>query len=263
MAQSGLGLSQYAFRRTSRRGMNSTDPTSSTESCVTVSSTNTQELVMVVASTVKAEKRKWQPPSLPRPLKKGRFGGETVKDILLKSLDDHLCPGLTLVFVGINPGLNSAHRGHHYAGSNNHFWPLLYESGLVPEPLTYKDDSRCPAYGIGFTNIVHRTTKSSSDLSRKEIEEGAKVLAAKLVEYGPKIVCFNGKGIYEVFSGQKACELGLQRDLFPGTTASVYVMPSTSGRTSSHPTRASKLPFFRDLKTLVNKASAGLPLVLP
>ena len=51
-------------------------------------------------------------------------------------LPDYLRPGLDVVFVGINPGLSSAAAGHHYAGRTNHFWPLLYEAGFVPEPLT-------------------------------------------------------------------------------------------------------------------------------
>ena len=44
--------------------------------------------------------------------------------------------------------------------------PCLYESGLVPERLTYLDDVRCPSYGIGLTNMVERTTRGSADLSR-------------------------------------------------------------------------------------------------
>ena len=43
----------------------------------------------------------------------------------------------------------------------------LYESGLVPDRLTYLDDVRCPSlYGIGLTNMVERTTRGSADLSR-------------------------------------------------------------------------------------------------
>lgn len=45
--------------------------------------------------------------------------------------------------------------------------PCLYESGLVPERLTYLDDVRCPvSFGIGLTNMVERTTRGSADLSR-------------------------------------------------------------------------------------------------
>lgn len=44
--------------------------------------------------------------------------------------------------------------------------PCLYESGLVPKKMSYQDDAECLNYGIGFTNIVPRTTRGSDDLSR-------------------------------------------------------------------------------------------------
>ena len=162
-------------------------------------------------------------------------------------LPDYLRDGLDLVFVGINPGTKSAATGHHYAGPGNHFWPLLYESGLVPEPLTYEQDARVLESGIGLTNMVARSSPSISDLSLEELRAGARTLRAKLLRYRPKIVCFNGKRIYEVFAGH-ACDFGLQREDIAG--ASVFVMPSTSARTASYQ-RADKLRYFRELAALV------------
>ena len=59
-----------------------------------------------------------------------------------------------MLFVGINPGIRSSLTGHHFAGFSNRFWGLLFESGLVPERITYKDDDRLPEFGYGITNIV-------------------------------------------------------------------------------------------------------------
>ena len=42
----------------------------------------------------------------------------------------------------------------------------LYLSGLVPEPMTCMDDVKLPDFGVGFTNIVGRTTRGSADLKR-------------------------------------------------------------------------------------------------
>lgn len=39
---------------------------------------------------------------------------------------------------------------------------------------------------------------------------GAEVLRQKLRIYQPRVVCFNGKGVYEVFAGAKVAELGAQ-----------------------------------------------------
>jgi mismatch-specific thymine-DNA glycosylase len=46
---------------------------------------------------------------------------------------------------------------------------------------------------------------------------GAKKLIEKIKEYNPKIAVFNGKGIYEVFSGQKEFIFGKQPEKIEGT----------------------------------------------
>ena len=168
-----------------------------------------------------------------------------------QTLPDYLAPGLDLVFVGINPGMKSAAAGHHYAGPGNHFWPLLFESGLVTEPLTYRDDARLLEWNIGLTNIVHRASSSSSDLPIDELRAGAKVLRAKLLRYAPRAVCFNGKGMYEVFAAHP-CLFGLQDELI-GTTLP-FVIPSTSARTAAYQ-RTDKLRYFLELKRIVDRAS--------
>ena len=52
---------------------------------------------------------------------------------------------------------------------------------------------------------------------RKEIKEGAKVVVEKIQKYLPLIACFNGKGIYEIYSGKKDFEVGRQPETIPGT----------------------------------------------
>ena len=49
-----------------------------------------------------------------------------------------------------------------------HFIPgkCMYLSGLIPEPMNAMQDYKLLDYGIGFTNIVARTTKGSADLTR-------------------------------------------------------------------------------------------------
>jgi TDG/mug DNA glycosylase family protein len=169
-------------------------------------------------------------------------------------LPDYLRPGLDLVFVGINPGLRSWETGHHYAGRGNHFWPLLFESGLVGERLTYEDDSRVLEWGIGLTNMVARASASSGDLSAAELRAGAKELRRKLIECAPRVVCFNGKGIYEVFAGHR-CELGAQAERLGPTR--IFVMPSTSARTASHQ-RVDKLRYFQELARVVRAPARGV-----
>lgn len=127
--------------------------------------------------------------------KSKRFRFDVDESILLeRRLEDSLKPGLDCVIIGINPGLSSAYHGHHYAGVGNHFWPCLYASGIIDWSATFKDDKRLVDHGIGFTNIVERTTRGSSDLSKEEIKNGAIQLRRKLIQYKPKVAVFNGIG---------------------------------------------------------------------
>lgn len=51
---------------------------------------------------------------------------------------------------------------------------------------------------------------------RKEMREWSAVMIERMKELKPLVACFNGKGIYEIFSGGK-CTVGLQANPLPGT----------------------------------------------
>jgi TDG/mug DNA glycosylase family protein len=127
--------------------------------------------------------------------------------------------------------------------------PCLYESGLIPKKLGFMEDAEVLKYGIGMSNIVPRTTRTANELSRKEIKEWSKVMIQRMQELKPLIICFNGKGIYEIYTGGK-CTVGIQEEPLPGTDIVVYVMPSTSGRAATYPRRSDKLKFFSELRDL-------------
>lgn len=192
-----------------------------------------------------------------------RFEGMPEEEVAKRTLPDHLVPNLDIVIIGINPGLFAAFKGHHYAGPGNHFWRCLFLAGLIPEPMTAVDDFKLIQYGIGFTNIVARTTRSSADLSRKEIKEGAEILLDKLKIFQPRIAVFNGKGIYEIFSGNKNFVFGRQPEPIEGTSVSVFVMPSSSARCAQLPRAVDKLPFYVALKKLRDHLRGHLPMLHP
>ena len=97
------------------------------------------------------------------------------EEVAKRGLPDYLKPGLDIVFIGINPSMFAAYTGKYYDGPGNHFWQALYLSGILSEPMSAVDDHKLLDLGIGFTNIVPRTTRGLSDLSRKEIADGAEV----------------------------------------------------------------------------------------
>jgi TDG/mug DNA glycosylase family protein len=171
----------------------------------------------------------------------------TLKHRALPPLRDRIRPGVRVLFVGINPGIRSALTGHHFAGFSNRFWKLLFDSGLVPEPITYADDDRLPEWGYGITNIVPRPTPGIDTLNREEYVAGRTRLRAKVRQYNPAIVAMVGVTVYRAMFPDKkgAVSLGLQEERLGGSA--VFVLPNPSGRNANF-TYAEMLAAFKSLK---------------
>lgn len=167
----------------------------------------------------------------------------------MKTLPDHLRKGMKLVIVGCNPTESSVRVGHYYSGRNNQFWPVLFQAGVIPEPLEYRDDKRIIEFGIGLTDLVKRPTKAPEELTRQDYAEGRIVLSQKLEEFNPRMIAFNGKAVYEQFAQRKG-GYGLQKELLYG--AKVFVLPATSGLKA--PVSKEKIVHFRKLAQLVRRA---------
>lgn len=166
----------------------------------------------------------------------------------MRTLPDYLRRGMKLILIGCNPADRAARVGHYYAGRDNPFWPLLYESGVIPEPIDHKNDKRLIEFGVGITDLVKRPTRSPDELGREDFAEGRILLAQKLEEYAPRVVAFNGKLAYEKFA-QRPCKLGLQTEKLYG--ASVFVLPSTAEDSpAEHDTN---LRYFRKLADLLKE----------
>ncbi|KAI8074559.1 uracil-DNA glycosylase-like protein [Gongronella butleri] len=205
---------------------------------------------------------------------------KNVKKAIDKGVPDCVDVDLRVLFVGINPGLTSTARGHHFAGPTNHFWPCLSDSGLVTRKLTFSDDvTMVKEFGLGITNLTPRTTRSASELTRKEQHANAPALKAKISSLRPKVACFVGKGIYDIYSGKRkrtsngdihtilifraagkksaSVKMGLQPETITWADGNgetkLFVMPSTSGIVSAYQ-KPDKLKFFQQLCQIVNDA---------
>jgi TDG/mug DNA glycosylase family protein len=156
------------------------------------------------------------------------------------TLPDLLAEGLDVVFVGINPSVYSAERGHYFARPTNRFWPCLSRSvlslaareALSVAVLRPEHDRALLDHGIGFTDLVKRATPKAGDLSRAELAEGVQDLLAKLVRYRPRIACFHGitgyRPVHRVLTdGAAKIALGLQEPHLGPTR--VYLAPNPSG----------------------------------
>ena len=179
-------------------------------------------------------------------------------------LTDRIEPCLRVLFVGINPGVRSALTGHHFAGFSNRFWKLLWESGLLPDDITFEQDRRLPEFGYGVTNLVARPSPGIDDLKPAEYVEGWKTLDRKIRRYRPEIVALVGvtlfRAIEPLIAGEvdrktraamrsRVIEPGLQPATVHG--ARIFVLPNPSGRNANF-SYAEMLDAFRALARLLS-----------
>jgi TDG/mug DNA glycosylase family protein len=186
--------------------------------------------------------RSWRPVSK----RDAGYAGPTLADLL--------APALDVVFVGINPSIYSAERGHYFARPGNRFWPCVSRSILTQpiraaraaEPLGPADDALLLAYGIGFTDVVKRPTAKASDLAPRELADGVAALLAKIERYAPRIACFHGvtgyRCVHRLLTGDdEPLVLGLQAVRVGATR--VFVVPNPSGA-NAHFTRAEQTQWY-------------------
>src|SRR3954467_141093 len=171
-------------------------------------------------------------------------------------LTDRIEPGVRVFLVGINPGVMSATTGHHFAGPTNRFWRLLYESGIVPQPVSHVDDVRLPAWGIGMTNLIARPSPGIDVLKPDEYLQGWQILEKKIDRFRPAIVAFVGvtmyRALWRVLGHTQAPVIkpGFQHATVHG--ARLFVLPNPSGR-NAHFSYDDMLAAFRDLAKAMRK----------
>lgn len=199
-------------------------------------------------ATVKVQKPKAK-------IKKPTYGG-------LKDLQPSIKPGLDLIFIGFNPGIESSRSQHHYAHHSNAFWKLFNEAKILEKSLRHQsrdidpDDKllksllkQCKAendfqlvdYNIGFSDLVLRCTRSALELSMAEKLENVPRLLQEFKVAKPKKVAIIGKGIWDVFIKYLQEKSPIQYGLQPKSIVEklididieIYVFPSTSGLAAS------------------------------
>lgn len=169
-----------------------------------------------------------------------------------------------LLFVGINPGLQTALTGIHFAHPSNRFWPALEKAGLidwtpnvspqtpavgvdidvrprtaVPQtPLIdwpfdidvgmtdiQRDD--LTRIGIGITNLVERATARAAELRRDELRAGGRRLMSLVERLRPVVVAVAGVTAYRDAFEDREAALGKQHGgIGP---AQLWVVPNPSG----------------------------------
>jgi TDG/mug DNA glycosylase family protein len=166
-----------------------------------------------------------------------------------KTIRDVIAPRLRVLFCGINPGLYTAAVGHHFARPGNRFWPALYAGGFTERLISPFDERELLQSGYGITNVVMRATATADQLSRDELRESGRKLAAKVRRYRPAFLAVLGLGAYRAAFEQTKAIIGKQ-DLMIGETV-VWVLPNPSGLNAHY--QAKKLGLlFGELKAAVD-----------
>jgi double-stranded uracil-DNA glycosylase len=148
-----------------------------------------------------------------------------------QGIDDLIGPGCRLLLVGINPGLRSAAHNRHFAGVSNRFWPALHAAGLTPRRLRADEQDELLPLGIGITNLAARPSATAAEVSREELQTGARRLAEVVRDVAPRVVAILGISAYRVAFRQPRAQMGRQAEPLAG--AELWLLPNPSGLNAS------------------------------
>jgi TDG/mug DNA glycosylase family protein len=137
-----------------------------------------------------------------------------------------------ILFIGTNPSPGTYRRQIPFS-NNKSFWYLLSDAGLIDETREeLKNDALLkklylekfnPVYKLGLLNLVHRPSKTISEVTQEEAVPGGVKIMAAIRRYDPFVVCFVGKGTYQLFTQRSRCDYGWQNSLYQSL---VFVMHS-------------------------------------
>src|SRR5204863_347676 len=102
-------------------------------------------------------------------------------------------------------------------------------------------------------NPCSKPTRSASELTRAELEAGARALERRVRRLQPKVVVFVGLTIYQRLFGRTATPgAGAKPETFGG--ARVFVVPNPSGLNASYPGFEHKRVWFAALRDYLETA---------
>nr|WP_242886264.1 G/U mismatch-specific DNA glycosylase [Actinomadura litoris] len=132
-----------------------------------------------------------------------------------------------VLFCGINPGLYSGATGHHFARPGNRFWPALHGSGFTDRLLSPSEQHLLPGFGLGITNLAHRTTARADELTGEELREGGRRLTELVERHRPRYLAVAGVTAYRTAFARPRTAIGPQDEAFG--PARLWVLPNPSG----------------------------------
>jgi TDG/mug DNA glycosylase family protein len=166
------------------------------------------------------------------------------------TLPDLIGPGIRLLFVGINPGLQTVAVQAHFGRRGNRFYPALFKAGIVDRLIDAstgfrpEDRAHLLERGIGITSLVPGATARADELENDALIAGAHQLTERVARIQPKAVAMLGITSYRVAFDQPKAVVGLQPQTLGG--AQLWVVPNPSGL-NAHETVASLAAAYREV----------------
>jgi len=143
-----------------------------------------------------------------------KLGYMTLQPLIKQNLD--------ILFVGINPHPLGVKKDAYFSNSGA-LWNQLSEVGITAERI---DCRKLLKLNMGITNIVLRPSVTSSEVSKKDLEEGRERLLKEAEFAKPKVLCFIGKMPYLGLTKKKQCNYGWQEEAIYGAKCFVTMFPT-------------------------------------
>lgn len=166
------------------------------------------------------------------------------------TLPDLVGPDLRLLFVGVNPGLQTVAVQAHFGRRGNRFYPALYLAGIVDRVIDAssgfrpEDRAQLLQRGVGITSLVPGATRRADELSLEQLVAGAAALAQRVATLRPRAVAVLGVTAYRLAFRQPKALVGRQPDSLAG--APLWVVPNPSGL-NAHATAATLAAAYREV----------------
>ena len=189
-----------------------------------------------------------------------RFTRDELEGFRNTTVPDLVGDDISLLFVGINPGLWTAATQTHFAHPGNRFYPALLRGGVISAPINpaagmnEQERRHLTALGIGITNIADRATARAAELTRDELREGACHLTEKVARWRPRVVAIAGVTAYRVAFDRRRATTGPRDETLAG--AQLWIVPNPSGL-NAHETITSLAAAYRRVAKAAGIAVLG------
>jgi TDG/mug DNA glycosylase family protein len=173
-----------------------------------------------------------------------------IESLYGRTLPDTVGPGLTLLFVGINPGLHTVAVQAPFALRGNRFYPALYRAGITDRVIDASaglrdaDRAHLIERGVGITSLVAAATRRADELTAEQLRAGAQALEARVAVLRPAVVAMLGVTAYRTAFSRPTTAVGPQEQTLGG--ARLWVVPNPSGL-NAHETVATLGAAYREV----------------